>query len=111
MNNTNNVINGMSRSDAPLNHNQNLGSFSDIFSAGAGLIDSFVDARSERKSNESEERQLQTQLQAQREQAQADSARLTQILKFAMIGGATLLVGGIVIAVLKSDGDKEEKRK
>lgn len=83
--------------------NQNLGSFTDIFSSATGLIDSFVDARSERKSNESEERQLQIQLQAQREQSQADSARLTQILKFVMIGGATLLVGSIIFAIAKSD--------
>lgn len=84
-------------------HRQGLGSFLDVFSAGAGLVDSFVDARAQRKSDESDERQLQLQLEAQREQAQMDAVRLNQILKVAMIAGGVLLTGGIVIAVLKSD--------
>lgn len=85
---------------------QELGSFLDVFSAGAGLVDSFVDARAQRESDESDERQLQLQLQAQREQAQMDAARLNQVLKVGMIAGGVLLAGGIVIAVLKSDIDK-----
>ena len=92
-------------------HPNGLGSpFVDIFSVGAGLVDSFIDARTERKSDESDERQLQLQLQAQREQAQMNAARLNQILKIAMIAGGVLLTGGIVIAVIKSGKTSDEKK-
>lgn len=88
-----------------------LGSFLDIFSAGAGLVDSFVDARADRKSDESDERQLQLQLEAQREQAQMQDARLTKILKFAAIACGVVLTGGIIIAVVKSDSKPSDEKK
>lgn len=88
-----------------------LGSFVDLFSAGAGLVDSFIDARTERKSDESDERQLQLQLEAQREQAQIDAARFNQILKITMIAGGVLLTGGIIIVVIKSDSKSSDEKK
>lgn len=86
-----------------LNLNGNgLGSFLDLFSVGAGLVDSFVDARAQRKSDESDERQLQLQLQAQREMTQANAERMDKMLKVAMIAGGVLLAGVTIVAISRS---------
>lgn len=91
-------------------HKKGLGSFTDIFSAGAGLVDSFVDARAERKSDESDERQLALTLEAQREQAQMQAATLHKILKFAAIAGSVLVVGVVIVTVIKSDSPDVDKK-
>lgn len=87
-----------------------LGSILDVFSAGAGLVDSFVDARADRKSDESDERQLQLQIAAERERAQMQDARLGKILKFAAVAGSVLLVGVVVVSVIKSDSPEVEMK-
>lgn len=102
MNSTINSIHHLNRND--------LGSILDLFSAGAGLVDSFVDARADRKSDESDERQLQLQIAAEREQAQMRDARLSKMLRFAAVAGSVLLVGVVVVTVIKSDSPDADKK-
>ena len=102
----------MERIKSPLNgtNNKSALGFADIFSAATGLVDSFVEARTERKSDESDERQLQLQIAAEREQAQMEDARLSKLLKFAAIAGSVLLVGVVVVTVIKSDSQDDDKK-
>ena len=73
-----------------------------IVTAGAGIFDSFKDARTSEQNNESQERQRQLQLEAQRLNAASSAQQIQQYTKLALIGGWLLIVGIVAVNVIKN---------